>query len=99
MHTHPPAGPPRTLTNATSAYAPPKHALKAGLFYISGVITTGAFTYVIAIGQLATILGPLLALKGPDGSMERALRKPRASLPKPAHSNDDVAHSNDGALQ
>ena len=43
------------------------------LLYLSTSISIGANLFVVCVGQLATIMGPTLALKGPRGSMERAV--------------------------
>ena len=37
------------------------------------MLTLGAHLYVVCVGQLTAILGPLLALKGPTGSLRRAI--------------------------
>ena len=39
--------------------------------YICTAISLGANLFVVCVGQLATILGPTLALNGPVGSMEK----------------------------
>lgn len=43
------------------------------LLYISTSICLGANLFVVCVGQLVTIHGPTLALKGPAGSMEKAV--------------------------
>lgn len=43
------------------------------LLYIATAITLGSNLFVVCVGQLATILGPTLALNGPVGSMEKAV--------------------------
>ena len=51
------------------------HEAWQGFFYLSAMLTLGAHLYVVCIGQLTSILGPLLALKGPEGSLERAIEQ------------------------
>ena len=54
----------------------PEDGLHAGwkaAFYLSAMLTLGAHLYVVCVGQLTAILGPLLALKGPTGSLRRAI--------------------------
>jgi len=41
--------------------------------YLTTSISLGANLFVVCVGQLVTIFGPTLALKGPKGSMERAV--------------------------
>ena len=43
------------------------------LLYLSTSISLGANLFVVCVGQLITIHGPTLALKGPAGSMEKAV--------------------------
>ena len=43
------------------------------VFYLSACMTLGSHIYVVCVGQLTAILGPLLALKGPTGSLRRAI--------------------------
>ena len=46
---------------------------KIVLLYLSTCVSLGANLFVLVVGQLVTIYGPTLALKGPSGSMERAV--------------------------
>jgi hypothetical protein len=46
---------------------------KIVLLYLSTCCALGANLFVLCVGQLVTIYGPTLALKGPKGSMERAV--------------------------
>eukprot|EP00808_Paulinella_micropora_P016792 g11767.t1 len=59
----------------TVVSAPPEDKNKAwtAIFFLSACVTLGSHIYVVCVGQLSAILGPLLALKGPQGSLERAL--------------------------
>ena len=43
------------------------------VFYLSACMTLGSHIYVVCVGQLTSILGPMLALKGPKGSLDVAL--------------------------
>ena len=43
------------------------------LFYLAACLTLGSHIYVVCVGQLTSILGPMLALKGPKGSLGVAL--------------------------
>eukprot|EP00457_Paulinella_chromatophora_P010091 gb/GEZN01010180.1/.p1 GENE.gb/GEZN01010180.1/~~gb/GEZN01010180.1/.p1 ORF type:complete len:237 (+),score=38.90 gb/GEZN01010180.1/:206-916(+) len=59
----------------TVVSAPPEEKNKAwtAIFFLSACVTLGSHMYVVCVGQLSAILGPLLALKGPQGSLEKAL--------------------------
>ena len=46
---------------------------KVVLLYLSTCCALGSNLFVLCVGQLVTIYGPTLALKGPKGSMERAV--------------------------
>ena len=43
------------------------------MFYLAACLTLGSHIYVVCVGQLTSILGPMLALKGPKGSLDVAL--------------------------
>ena len=45
----------------------------AFMLHLSTSVSLGANLFVVCVGQLATILGPTLALNGPKGAMERAV--------------------------
>lgn len=58
---------------AFSAYDTSVESWKIICLYLSTCVTLGANLFVLCVGQLVTIFGPTLALKGPKGSMERAV--------------------------
>ena len=58
---------------AFTTYDVSVEAWKIVLLYLSTCCALGANLFVLCVGQLVTIYGPTLALKGPKGSMERAV--------------------------
>ena len=53
---------------------------KLAILYVAATVSMSANMFVLCVGELVSILGPRLALKGPKGSMERAVNLMRFYL-------------------